>query len=172
MKRLSLYLFLIFFTLQTSSQADDIRDLEIEGMSIGDSLLNKFSEEKINNSLIIKFPKENFYIISIHSSKFDTYDGVQVGIKKDDLEYILHGVSGVIIYKNDIQNCYKEMKKIVTDIYAELKSFYKKDHGRLDNPIGADPYGGTYNLVTLKKKIKIEVIVFKYHVMIGQKKVI
>ena len=154
MKRLSLYLFLIFFTLQTPSQADDIRDLEIEGMSIGDSLLNKFSEEKINNSLIIKFPKENFYIISIHSSKFDTYDGVQVGIKKDDLEYILHGVSGVIIYKNDIQNCYKEMKKIVTDIYAELKSFYKKDHGRLDNPIGADPYGGTYNLVTLKKKNK------------------
>ena len=154
MKRLSLYLFLIFFTLQTPSQADDIRDLEIEGMSIGDSLLNKFSEEKINNSLIIKFPKENFYIISIHSSKFDTYDGVQVGIKKDDLEYILHGVSGVIIYKNDIQNCYKEMKKIVTDIYAELKSFYKKDHGRLDNPIGADPYGGTYNLVTLQKKNK------------------
>ena len=50
MKRLSLYLFLILFTLQTPSQADDIRDFQIEGMSIGDSLLDYFSEEKITNS--------------------------------------------------------------------------------------------------------------------------
>ena len=44
MKRLSLYLFLILFTLQTPSQADDIRDFQIEGMSIGDSALDYFSE--------------------------------------------------------------------------------------------------------------------------------
>ena len=35
MKRLSLYLFLILFTFQTPSQADDIRDFQIEGMSVG-----------------------------------------------------------------------------------------------------------------------------------------
>ena len=50
MKRLSLYLFLIFFTLQTPSKADDIRDFQIEGISIGDSLLDYFSEEKIKSS--------------------------------------------------------------------------------------------------------------------------
>mgnify|MGYP000403871553 CR=1 FL=1 len=47
MKRLSLYLFLIFFTLQAPSWAEDIQDFQIEGMSIGDSLLDYFSEEKI-----------------------------------------------------------------------------------------------------------------------------
>jgi hypothetical protein len=36
MKRLSLYLFLILFTLPTPSQADDISDFEIEGISLGD----------------------------------------------------------------------------------------------------------------------------------------
>ena len=45
MKRLSLYLFLLFFTLQTPSQADDIRDFQIEGMSVGDSLLDYINKE-------------------------------------------------------------------------------------------------------------------------------
>ena len=36
-------------TLQTPSQADDIKDFQIEGMSIGDSLLDYFSEEEITN---------------------------------------------------------------------------------------------------------------------------
>ena len=35
---------LFFITL---SQADDISDFEIEGISIGDSMLDHFSEEKI-----------------------------------------------------------------------------------------------------------------------------
>ena len=35
------------------SKADDIRDFQIEGMSIGDSALDFFSETKINNGLKI-----------------------------------------------------------------------------------------------------------------------
>ena len=34
----------------TSSHADDIRDLQIEGISVGDSALKYFSEELIKNS--------------------------------------------------------------------------------------------------------------------------
>ena len=51
MKRLSLYLFLILFTLQTPSQADDIRDFQIEGMSIGDSALDYFTKDEIVEEL-------------------------------------------------------------------------------------------------------------------------
>ena len=47
MKRLYTFLFLIFFSFQTSSLADDIRDFQIEGISIGDSLLDYMSEEEI-----------------------------------------------------------------------------------------------------------------------------
>ena len=52
MKRLSLYLFLILFTLQAPSLADDISDFQIEGMSIGDSALDYFSEQEIKNSKV------------------------------------------------------------------------------------------------------------------------
>ena len=36
--------------LITPSQADDIRDFQIEGISIGDSLLDYFSEEEIKKN--------------------------------------------------------------------------------------------------------------------------
>ena len=46
MKKL-LLIFVLLFSFQSLTKADDIRDFEIEGMSIGDSLLDYFSEEEI-----------------------------------------------------------------------------------------------------------------------------
>ena len=40
----------LIFSLQSWSKADDIRDFEIEGMSIGDSLLDYLSEEEIKSN--------------------------------------------------------------------------------------------------------------------------
>ena len=59
--------FLTFFFLFFSStvMADDISDFQIEGMSIGDSLLDYFSEEKINKNTINEFfdyDSENVFI--------------------------------------------------------------------------------------------------------------
>ena len=41
----------LIFSLQSFSKADDIRDFEIEGMSIGDSLLDYFSEKELINGI-------------------------------------------------------------------------------------------------------------------------
>ena len=49
MKRSILILILTIF-LQSWTQADDIRDFEIEGISIGDKLLEHFSKKEINSS--------------------------------------------------------------------------------------------------------------------------
>ena len=84
MKRLSLYLFLILFTLQTPSQADDIRDFQIEGMSIGDSLLDYFSEEEINGFGKDYYPASNkFHIKYIRSSRLKTYDSLTMSFKEN-----------------------------------------------------------------------------------------
>ena len=61
MKRLSLYLFLILFTLPTPSQADDIRDFQVEGISVGDSLLDYFSKKEINDLMQFGFKKSKEY---------------------------------------------------------------------------------------------------------------
>ena len=46
MKRLLLILILTL-SFQSWGKADDIRDFQIEGMSIGDSLLDYFNKDKI-----------------------------------------------------------------------------------------------------------------------------
>ena len=55
MKRLLLILILTL-SFQTLSKADDIRDFEIEGMSIGGSLLDNFDKKDLN-----RFIKDGYF---------------------------------------------------------------------------------------------------------------
>ena len=59
MKRLLLILILTF-SFQSWTKADDIRDFEIEGMSIGDSLLDHFTKKEITNSKKINYKDNKF----------------------------------------------------------------------------------------------------------------
>ena len=45
--RVFIAVLVLIFSFQSLARADDIRDFEIEGMSIGDSLLDHFSKKKI-----------------------------------------------------------------------------------------------------------------------------
>ena len=47
MKKLSTYLLLIIFSFSAPSFAEDISEYQIEGISIGDSLLDHMSKEEI-----------------------------------------------------------------------------------------------------------------------------
>ena len=48
--RIFLTILILIFNLQSLSKADDISDFEIEGMSVGDSLLDYTNEEYIKNN--------------------------------------------------------------------------------------------------------------------------
>ena len=104
MKRLSLYLFLIFFTLPTPSQAEDIRDFQIEGMSIGDSALDHFSKEYLIKGLKNKsknYPNK-FQRVWIRDREFNLYQYVSIVLKKGDPSYLIYGIAGMFdINKKD-----------------------------------------------------------------------
>ena len=84
MKRLSLYLFLIFFSLQNPSLADDIQDFQIEGMSIGDSLLDYYSEEEINNATDESYKDKLFITKTMWTKNYNLYETVQLTYKGSD----------------------------------------------------------------------------------------
>ena len=51
--RIFLIVFILLWGLQSFSKADDISDFEIDGMSVGDSALEFFSDNVLNNNLIV-----------------------------------------------------------------------------------------------------------------------
>jgi len=140
MKRLSLYLFLILFTLPTPSQADDISDFEIEGISLGDSALDYFSKQEINkrieNKKFVKYPRsDSYYGMSFRNKDFfNTYDFVKIHMKKNDKKFKIVGVSGIINYPNNFEDCLKERKKIVKEVEENFTINSSRDY--------TDKFGG------------------------------
>jgi len=120
--RLFLTIFVFIFSLQSSIKADDIKDLEIEGMSIGDSLLDYFSKEEIKNSKNkFNYPKSNKFILWVPNSRsYENYDAVQFHFKTNDANYIIQSIGGHITYYEKIEKCYPKKK----DIFDSLKEMF------------------------------------------------
>ena len=55
-----LWIVVLSLFLITPSQSDDIRDFEIEGISIGDSLLDYFSKEEINANIVKYYDSDKY----------------------------------------------------------------------------------------------------------------
>ena len=95
---------LTFFVLLFSSSvlADDISDLQIEGMSIGDSLLDYYNEEEINSFRTYSYQNKEFYSMDLINTSltFKIYDGMQVQIKTNDRSFIIHAISGALFFED------------------------------------------------------------------------
>ena len=129
MKRLYTFLFLIFFSFQTSSLADDIRDFQIEGISIGDSLLDYMSEEEIKIQLERNKPAYNYLTDEFGEaylfSKFETYDRLAFKVKPNDNNYIIYSIKGSISYDDKLEQCFAKQKEIVEEFSALYKNARK-----------------------------------------------
>ena len=134
MKKLSTYLFLILFSFQTPSWADDIRDFQIEGMSIGDSLLDYVNKNEIEERKVCMYKNKKVCSISKEDSSFKIYDAFQVHFKTNDKKYIIESLDGMIGYKNDIQSCYEKMDEIVEEISSIFKSAEKAKKKTTSHP--------------------------------------
>jgi hypothetical protein len=82
-------------------------------MSIGDSLLDFFSEEEINKKIFGDYPGSDKYkrFFSWDPESYEIYKGVQVNFKKNDKKYIIQSITGEIKPIN-IENCYERKKNI------------------------------------------------------------
>jgi len=118
MKKLLGILILSLFLI-TPSQADDIRDFQIEGMSIGDSLLDYLSEEDIKKLKKNYYPKSKKFVRLLNvrkNNEISTYETVDVYVKEKDKKYIIKSINGILLFKNNIHECYAKKKEIVNDV--------------------------------------------------------
>ena len=134
-------LFLILF-FSSSVVADDISDFEIEGISIGDSLLDYFSEKEIIDEI-----KINKYMYEYTTAEFGEvykYDGLQTYfnisffVKPEDKNFIIYAIYGTLPHENNINNCYQKMNEISKEFIIIFKSAKKFDQN-YNHPV--DPSG-------------------------------
>ena len=124
--RVFIAVLVLIFSFQSWTKADDIRDFEIEGMSIGDSALDYFTEDEIKKNIMWEYndDKKNneFVIVEFYNYKSaKQYDGIQIGIKPKDKEYKIYLIVGALHFENTkIEDCYYEMG----EIDAELSNMF------------------------------------------------
>ena len=120
--RLILIMLVLIFSPQSMTKADNIRNFQIEEMSIGDSLLKymnideiKKAEENKNN-----YPNSN-YIVIFYNNNSEIYDNVQITYDSTNKSYIIEALTGSVEYAHNYQNC-KIKKKEISD---EFKITFK-----------------------------------------------
>ena len=173
MKKISAYLFLILFSFSAPSFADDISEYQIEGISIGDSLLDHLSKEEIiteieRTKFVYNHLTDEFGEVYLRGN-FDTYDRLSFFVKPKDKHYTIYSIAGGISYDDKLEECFAKQK----EIEKEFSSMYKNAKKRKGTfKFDWDPTGEsvTHNIIFLfdsghsievnctkyKKSLKIE----------------
>ena len=111
------------FFLSTSAHTDDIKDFQIENISIGDSALDYFTESQLENGELDWFNysyKE--YSTSLVPGK-GIYDWFKISYKSDDDDFIIEGLVGIVVKKKyDDNKCNKELDTAALDISKLFKN--------------------------------------------------
>ena len=143
-----LIILVLIFNLPNLSIADDISDFQIEGMSIGDSVLDYMSEEEIKENVVDIYPDKKF-TVSVYKKSTEIYNwGVGVEYKSNDKTYKIHGVQGRIGFRN-IEDCYRKQDEIVKEISSMFDEIKKKDWGILALHLkGTAAEGSTYKPIS------------------------
>ena len=152
MKRLLLILILTF-SFKPLTKADDIRDYEVEGVKIGDSLLDYFTKEKIEDSVKTIYPNKKFYDIHINVQS-DQYDQLSYTVKNNDKKYIIKQLAGDKFYYKPDSNtnidkmhlaCLKQKDKITEQFEKIFSVNNKKDYKHIYKTVDS---GKSFSVVT------------------------
>tara|TARA_Y100001970_G_scaffold293122_1_gene437903 strand:+ start:3487 stop:4053 length:567 start_codon:yes stop_codon:yes gene_type:complete len=132
--RIFLSVLILILNLQSWIKADDIRDFEIEGISVGDNLLDHFTIDEINNAYKNTYPKsKKFYGLQFDLNTYEMYKHIQIHLENDS-NYIVSSILGGEFF-DDINKCYPKQQIIVKDLkntfpnakFYSGKNFYPDD---------------------------------------------
>ncbi len=115
MKSFFLLFFFILLNFHSQIKADDIKEFELEGISIGDSLLDHFSENFIKKAYKYDHTNTNWTSDKMFQLRTDNkgpYTEMMFALKKNDKKYIIYGISGLVKMENNISECYPKLENV------------------------------------------------------------
>ena len=107
-----LLIILIFCFTSHFAFADDISDFKIEGMSVGDSLLDHFDITRIKGGLKDWYPDKTFSYSEFRDKKIKQFDKLGFFFKPEDDNYKIYSISGMKFCTKDIKICYDFQNEI------------------------------------------------------------
>ena len=113
--------------------ADEVEDLEIEGITISDSLLLHIKkaeikkEIEINKSSYSYLDNNMFGEVYIYSDKFKIYDYLSFFVKPSDDTYFIYSIYGTISYDKNIDECIKKQKEITKEFSLSFPDAIKSE---------------------------------------------
>ena len=114
MKKIFSIIFIINFIL-ISAHAESVKDIQVDGISIGDKVLDHISMSEYNQNQKEKFYKDkNVNTVSKYDS--ETYDRIQLTYLENDKDKKIYAIAGVIMFPTDFQKCLDKKEKILENI--------------------------------------------------------
>ena len=127
-----LVILILYTSLIISSHADDIKDFQIEGVSIGDSLLRFYNKKDIERNIDRTPYKSDEFLMITPPSSSKIYEMIQFHTKKNDENYIIHSISGQNLMP--VSSCITERDKILHEIKSLFPNTKLIDLGKRDHP--------------------------------------
>jgi len=130
MKKFLIYLILILLNFSVSTYANDVRDFEIEGITIGDTLLDHFSKNEIKNFTITTYQNntDEYFMLTGAEDKSQEYDSLSFHVKKNDNQYIVHSISGSLYYEKNFNKCLNKKKIIVESLKSNFRNLKPNEY--------------------------------------------
>jgi hypothetical protein len=120
-----IFFFILILNLNLNiSYADDIKDFDIDGISVGESLLNYTSKSLIESKTKSYYPNsKEYYLIEFDSNELkflETYSFIGVHLKKNDTKFLVSSIKGMLTYKSNFEQCLDQKKVVVDSIQESL----------------------------------------------------
>jgi hypothetical protein len=113
---------------QTNLRANEIKEFEIEGFSLGESLLNYYSEEKIQSFYKnTSYYRDNIFGVIFVDKKSNLYDRIQITLKPKDKKHTIFALEGIIDFDGKIEQCRKKREIIISDIEKIFSDYERMD---------------------------------------------
>ena len=131
MKKLLIFLFSLFFLSSPSVFADDISDFQIEGISIGDSLLDYMTEDEIleeielNKDMYTHLNEPNKYVEVYLYKDFPIFEYMSVKLQNissskyvsnKNEKYTILYIAGRMAYNEDFDSCIQKRDEIAGEL--------------------------------------------------------
>ncbi len=133
--KLFLIVLVLIFGIKSSSEADDIREFEIEGITLYESALSHFSIDELQEDTVKNYTSNKYTTSNIYDG-LKMYDYLQISYKTNDRKYIIQDVSAAKNIK--YEECINQLDQVESDISSIYENSSKiSNDGKLtyDHPV-------------------------------------